>query len=327
MHAADSSFPSGRWELLPLDVDIRLTGAGAFPAFKGVLLRGAFGTHFRATVCTTGMRTCEGCRLLSSCAFPYVFDTAAEPSVASAPPALPALRAHRTHAPHPFAIQAPDDAAASAPADTRWRFRFTLVGQARALLPYFVHAFLRMQQAGLGPDRVPFQVLGIDAALPQGPWEVYRPGASALRYPPQGDSWPAPLQTDALEVRLRTLTRVKSAGRIQSELPFRTLVRAALRRVSALHVLYCGGAPAPQIDDLLALADQVATVDSDLRPARIERYSTRTHEVMAFDGVVGRVRYRGPLAAWTPWLRAAAAVNIGKGGTFGFGVFDLQAVA
>jgi hypothetical protein len=335
------------WHILPLDFRIRLLRGGRFPAFKGVVLRGAFGAEFRKTVCTTRLPSCEKCDLLRTCAFPYVFATLAEPSTDAA------LRSHRTHAPHPFAIRAPDDSREAIEAGTEWLFRFTLIGQARNLLPYFVHTFVRLEKAGLGPDRVPFDLLSVTAITddpmtrsPDDPisrspdstaWEVYRKGYSALRYPPMSSGWPdsLPLPPPAggggnnstairLAVTFKTLARIKSEGRIVRELPFAVLARAALRRVSALHALYCGPLVERDNRPLLQAAEQVVTRESSLQPAALSRFSTRTRQRMVFDGVTGSVTFDGPISVWWPILHAASAVNIGKGATFGFGVVELK---
>ncbi|MCX7805456.1 MAG: CRISPR system precrRNA processing endoribonuclease RAMP protein Cas6, partial [Planctomycetota bacterium] len=82
----------------------------------------------------------------------------------------------------------------------------------------------------------------------------------------------------------------------------------------------------PEMDTrpLLAEAEKVRTVGSDLRMRSISRYSTRSRRRMSFHGVEGQIEYEGPLARWLPVLRAAAAVNIGKGATFGFGAMRIE---
>ncbi|MCX7806775.1 MAG: hypothetical protein N3A38_16550, partial [Planctomycetota bacterium] len=174
------------WKVLPLVFRVRLQAAGRFPKFKGTVLRGAFGVQFRKTVCATRLPDCAGCSLAGTCAFPWVFDT---PGAGSADPRLASCR---THAPHPFAIRAPEDARVEVPAGTEWRFGFAIVGRARELLPYFIHAFLLLEEAGLGLDRAPVRVLDAVAELPDGPWTVYSEGAPALRYPPSAVGWPGP---------------------------------------------------------------------------------------------------------------------------------------
>lgn len=307
------------WHVLPLSFRVCLRAPGRFPEFKGTILRGAFGVQFRRTVCAARLADCAGCRLVATCAFPYVFDTPG----GSSPD--PRLASHRTHAPHPFAIRAPDDPRTEVPADTEWSFGFTLVGESRNLLPYFVYSFLRLEKAGLGQDRVPISMREVVAKLPEGPWQVYKEGAPALRYPPSYVRWPESSSAGRLRVRFSSLTRIKADGRLHREIHFPALARAALRRVMALHALYCGPLPESDNRPLLAMAQETKTVRSDIRRLTVSRFSTRTRQRMSFDGVVGEAIYEGPLSSWVPILKAAAQVNVGKGATFGFGSMEVEA--
>ena len=309
---------NAEWSVLPLVLRLRLLRDGIFPAFKGVTLRGAFGIHFRQTVCATRSGTCEGCRLRETCAFPFVFDSPTGEEDESR------LRGVRVHAPHPFALQAPADDRASVPAGTDWDFRFTLIGKARQLLSYFIHAFIRLQKAGLGAERVPFILESVIADLPAGEWQVYHEGATALRYPPEARGWPAPQAASRIEVRFQSLTRIKMDGRVLRQIPFEALGRAALRRLTALHSLYCG--PLEERDNrcLLEQARAVRCIRSRLEAADVARKSTRTGQRMCFDGVMGMVEYEGPLSDWLPYLHAAEQVNVGKGASFGFGHMELS---
>jgi hypothetical protein len=307
------------WSVLPLDFHIRLMQRGVFPAFKGVMLRGAFGVEFRKTVCTTRLPTCEGCPLLDTCAFPYVFTTLAVDDTDAA------LRSQRTHAPHPFSIRPPLDARRDVPEGTQWTFRFTLIGRARELLPYFVHAFLSLEKTGLGSERVPFELDKVNAPGLAKDWEVYRKGSSALRYPPASVGWPADEAAHTLRCKFTSLTRIMSEGRIVRAISFPILARAALRRVSALHLLYCGDLEENRDNRaLLAIAEGIKTAHSDIAQHSLERYSTRTKSRMAFDGFTGVVMFDGDISPCMPILRAAAGVNVGKGATFGFGNMEFE---
>ncbi|MFH0938639.1 MAG: CRISPR system precrRNA processing endoribonuclease RAMP protein Cas6 [Planctomycetota bacterium] len=315
--AAKRDLMNADWQVVPLNFNIRLLRSGRFSAFKGITLRGAFGIQFRRTVCATRLLVCDDCRLLKTCAYPYVFNTLAEPSEE------PSLRSHRTHAPHPFAIRAPADDRTDVPEGTEWSFRFSLIGHSRSLLPYFIHAFMRLETIGLGSERVPFELLSVTAPLAAGDWEVYRKGSPALRYPSEAHKWPADGKAASATITFRSLTRIKSEGRIARELPFVAFARAILRRVSALHTLYCG--PLPERDNrmLLAEAEQIKIVESSLKPITIDRFSTRTKQRMIFDGVVGSITFTGKLDNWLPYIIAVADINVGKGATFGFGVVDV----
>lgn len=45
------------------------------PAYLGSTVRGVFAAAFCQVVCVTRAPVCDGCALLSRCAYPYVFET------------------------------------------------------------------------------------------------------------------------------------------------------------------------------------------------------------------------------------------------------------
>jgi hypothetical protein len=65
---------------LRLRFDLGAQKEANLPAFKGSLLRGAFGHALRRTVCVMGpQQPCPTCMLRKQCAYPRIFETLIEP--------------------------------------------------------------------------------------------------------------------------------------------------------------------------------------------------------------------------------------------------------
>jgi len=104
-------------------------------------------------------------------------------------------------------------------------------------------------------------------------------------------------------------------------------MRVLLRRLSNLAYFHCGTELNLDFRGLIAAAEQIETVTSDLRWYDWERYSARQDVRMKLGGFVGRVTYRGDLQPFLPLLRLGEVVHIGKGTSFGLGKYVLEAAA
>ncbi|HEX9944261.1 MAG TPA: hypothetical protein VGG03_19800, partial [Thermoanaerobaculia bacterium] len=101
--------PAGAVYRLPAIPYLRLThvlralAPARLPAFKGSMLRGAFGHALRRSVCLMGPeQPCETCRLRRACAYTRIFETFVEDEP---PPLLRGLDA----APRPYVFEPADE--------------------------------------------------------------------------------------------------------------------------------------------------------------------------------------------------------------------------
>jgi CRISPR/Cas system endoribonuclease Cas6 (RAMP superfamily) len=67
------------------------------------------------------------------------------------------------------------------------------------------------------------------------------------------------------------------------------------------------------------MAEQVAITAQSLHWEDWERYSTRQEDRMKLDGMVGSIRYTGPLDPFLPYLRLGEYIHVGKNTAFGLG--------
>jgi hypothetical protein len=293
----------------------------ALPPYKGSTFRGAFGTALKRVVCVLKRQECPDCMLKERCLYTCLFETRlVSGNVVSR---------NSTH-PHPFVLEPP-------PTDqTDWRAgdhldcSLVLFGEINKSLPYLVYAFEQMGKFGLGKRidgrRGRFAVESVST----GKGEIYHAENGKLRAAGTWDELAPPAATEGsdeslrLQVDLQTPLRLKFENRLQAELPFHLLVRAALRRVSSLFAAYGGGEPGLDYKGLVQLAETVRIVQNGLRWIDWRRYSNRQEREMLMGGMIGMITYEGRLAEFLPLLETCSQLHIGKQTSFGLGKIGLR---
>jgi CRISPR-associated endoribonuclease Cas6 len=287
------------------------------PAYKGSLLRGAFGHALRRSVCAMGPeQPCDTCSLRTACIHTRLFECLIE----GEPP--PLLRGLPT-APRPYVFEPGDDRKDFAVGD-ELKFDLLLIGQAVELQAYAVLAVERMAATGLGANRHPFELQTVDWQDAAGNWQ--KGFEKGVRNWP-GGAPPTVLKGAAesqapsrVELHFLTPTRIKIDDRLVERVSFRMLAFKILRRALELTHFHV---PSESVDwhfrPYLELAERVNVVEEHLRWLDWDRYSNRQHSKMTFGGFVGHLVLEGELAPFLPLLKMAEVVHVGKGATFGLG--------
>ncbi|MFW6175947.1 MAG: hypothetical protein ACOC7L_03905, partial [Acidobacteriota bacterium] len=161
-----------------LRATFRALEAARLPAFKGSMLRGAFGHALRKAVCTMGPKQpCETCTLRGPCVHTRLFETFLQ---GEPPPFLRGL----TTAPRPYVFEPLSGTEEELEAGGTLATDLLLFGQATELQAYAVVALERMAAGGLGPERRPFRLEEVAYPLPEadgGGWATgYRAGGASL---------------------------------------------------------------------------------------------------------------------------------------------------
>ena len=297
------------------------------PTYKGATLRGGFGAVFRRLVCLQpDRRACDrGCRLGNRCPYGYLFET-------QAPPGSTIVGAGQT-APRPFVLRPPLDPRTRYQPGDRLAFDLILVGRAGDYIPYFIVTFHRLGEIGLGPDRARYRLERVEAVHPW--WgkrvTLYRePGeVVADRFLPitseAAMERAEALPRDRVTLHFLTPARLKRGGRFVTQgPPFPVLMRALLRRLTALAALH---GPRPWETDFGALveaSEEVALVGEGAGWQDWRRTSRRQGRRMNLGGLVGRATYRGDLTPFRPLLALGEIVHVGKATVFGDGWYILE---
>lgn len=302
---------------------IRFETEAELPPYKGSTIRGVFGHALKRTVCVLRHQECPACILRRKCLYTQVFET---------PLSLPENTATRNGSvPHPFVIEPPLDPSISyRPGDTL-ECGLLLFGEVNLMLPYFIHGFEEMGRIGIGrrgPGGRPgyFRLMEVVS----GNRLLYSTTDGRLRA--EGATEELDLthrdgggKTDSVQVDLKTPLRFKREGRLSDGLPFETLVRLMLRRISSLMEAFGEGEPDLDYRGLVTRAGAVSADFCELRWIDWERYSNRQKLRMQLGGLTGAVTYRGLLEEFLPLLEFATKTHIGKQTSFGLGRIAFEA--
>lgn len=310
--------------LLRVRVTLRARDPLQIPPYKGSTLRGGFGSVFKETVCVVEHRDCARCLLRSRCAFPYVFDTPVPEDAAR-------LRKYPA-APHPFVFLPPLEEKTLYRSGESLAFDLTLIGKGADFLPYFIYTFGRLgERRGLGKGRGRFAVETVSWLSPQGEEAVIYDGNSKTLRNVFRSVTVQDLPTlfalstlHFLTLHFVTPTRLVYAEALTAVPDFHVLIRVLLRRLSNLAYFHCGTELNLDFRGLIAAAEQIETVSSDLRWYDWERYSARQDARMKLGGFVGRATYQGDLQPFLPLLRLGEVVHVGKGTSFGLGKYVME---
>lgn len=307
---------------LRLRVTLRAQAPARLPAYKGSLLRGAFGHALRRAVCAMGRgHECSSCPLRRACLYTKLFETFIEDE----PP--PMLRGLPT-SPRPYVFEPTTTEREFAPGNLL-RFDLLLFGQAIELQALAVLATERMARSGLGRDRHPFALDRVEALAPDDSWStVFAHGKSLSRGSlPASPTLPEAFAAERVTLRFLTPTRLPHKGQLVTPTAFRPFAFLMLRRVLEMAHFHVPGADVDwTFRPLLQQADAVRVIGSDLHWQPLSRWSNRQNRHVAQDGFVGDLTLEGELTPFVPLLRRAEILHVGKGATFGLGqvvaVFD-----
>ena len=300
-----------------------------FPDFAGGALRGALGYALRRVACMVGRGDCGACDCRGECAYSVLLES-------PIPQGAAMMRLYPA-APHPFVIESQGLGAGAFEPGDLFEFGVVLVGWARSFLPALVAAVCDAGGAGIGIGRGRFALADVTAFDGLGQeTSIYSSARGELSADVPAIELgfaPDPEAPRAFDMELVTPVRIKHGGRLCDSPGFHVLFRSLLRRIVALEHFY--GIPPDSVQPrvvqpshgeraaLIAEAQKVQTVRSDLRWVDCKRYSSRQRRPMRLGGVLGRLRFSAVTPGLWPYLRAGERVHLGKAATFGLGQYVL----
>ncbi len=135
-----------------------------------------------------------------------------------------------------------------------------------------------------------------------------------------------PGPTREVQVTFETPAWLEQHDRLAQNLDFPSLFVNLYRRLTTLCALY-GQLTAEddaRLRPLRELAAEVHTVEQRLTPLHWQRHSWESNRRHPMHGLVGSLRFAGPLTPFLPYLRLAELTHIGKATSFGLGRFRIE---
>jgi len=297
---------------------------------SGAAIRGALTTALWERFCTNkAAPACAPCPLVRVC-----------PVAALVAPLREDDQPGGDQRPRPYVVRPPlDGARAYAPGEVL-SWELGLIGQAAHLFPYVVMAAQELARQGLGKRvsandyrRGTVAVREISAVHPltgaQQP--LFRSGAPIVQTPglPVGPADVAAraqaLPENRITLHFKTPLRLIDNRQLVKRITLRPLIQRLMRRLDDLSIAYGDGPLQLDHRALLALADQVQTVDQYTRWVDLVSYSSRQHKHTPIGGLMGYATFEGYLEPLRELLVWGSLIHVGKNAVKGDGWYEIVA--
>jgi len=311
-------------ELFCHEVTVRFVERAMVPPYEGSMIRGAFGRAFKESCCPFPHTNGAGCPLGDKCPYGYVFETS--------PPEGARDFAKNREVPRPYVFEPPEETKMEYEPGERMRFGFTTVGRAADYMPYFIYAFSRMGEAGVGRRKARYELERVEAKNPlSGAREVVFEGGTVrnVRLPAVwNDAVTIAQDLDGERLRLEFLTptQVKYGGDVSPEAPsFAALVQALLIRIPMLSAMHCGEVWREGFKGLVTRSREIETVRDQTTWVSFRRYSSFKKKSEPLEGIAGCAEYEGPFEEFLPLVTMGQLTHVGKRAVFGLGRYRIMA--
>lgn len=302
--ALSDSLPIARYRFT-LRAEAPLTVA----EYPGSMLRGAFGHGLKSVSCLTDLPSCGDCPMRDTCRYPALFEPRPGPEQARFP-----------DIPAPYIVEADNHQNRRLVAGETWTFHMVLFGPALDQLPVIIMAWQRAATQGLGKGKARCRLEQVEWLSSRGETRVIF-HEHAPRVVPHEPflSIPPLASRREVDMELLTPTRVQSRGKLcnGNELTGSIVLHALARKIELYAGSYWGAMwqrpPIPADLELTATT----------RMQQWQRYSSRQHQTMSLNGLVGKLQLRGTLDEWLPWLWLGQLTHLGKNTSFGLGRYRL----
>ncbi|AEE15343.1 CRISPR-associated protein Cas6 [Thermodesulfobium narugense DSM 14796] len=296
-------------------LNIRLLDATILPKYKGITLRGGFGNVFKSIACVQKAVDCSDCILNESCIYRRIFDS---------PKPKDSMKMKKyPYIPHPFVIFSENFETYFSAGDI-FDFGLVLFGESIEYLPFFIYTFIKLGEIGFGKNRAKFEVISVrdgDKEL----FDQRKKTISSFLKEPSFLEIDKIISKDEksfgkLKISFLSPVSLRFEGKTVYNPEFHILARNILRRISLLEFFY--GEPsfdAGFIRSCISEALIVKTVESNIYPEIIKRFSGRQKRLISHIGLVGDVSFVEVPNKLIRLIDNVKEISIGRNTSFGFG--------
>jgi hypothetical protein len=277
-------------------------------------VRGALGSLLRGIACTPG---CGAAHHDAECGYARIFEPRGKG---------PSGFIER---PRPFVLRTHHLDGCSVGSGESFFFDIHLFDLTDQVTPFFIQALSRLSDEGLGVGRKRARLHSVERISLGGDvcgcvWDGGRlaPLLEPCMVSLTNDGIPAA----AARVRFVPPTELKFQNTPAARPEFAVLFARIRDRVSALSTFY---GPAPLEIDFRAMGERASHIEMtrcELHDEHATRRSSRTGQVHPLGGFTGEAEYRGDLAEFLPYLRAARWTGVGRQTVWGKGELHLLEV-
>lgn len=293
--------------------------SGKMPYYAGSVIRGMLGKKIRELSCVDHRADCKSCPHMKGCAYGKLF----EPLSSVFAPELMSTQLYLTP---PFVIEAPTFEENCWNEGEEKEFHIILFGNSAHEIHYFIESLFLISKAGLGKNRIPFQIKSISQIL-QNKEAIKLLTGDQVHYEKIVMSeyrWRIEEPTyKKVLINIDNPLRIQEEGKIIEDFDLEIFLKNCERRIQYLCKVF-------QIPYLIPenyiehIKDTVILSNKQIMWQDWQRYSGRTKKMVNLGGIVGTFCLEGKgLVQLLPILHYASFAHIGKQTVFGLGKFSI----
>lgn len=311
------------------DFNFIIKTTGILPAFKGSLIRGAFGAELKKMCCVVPkLKTCLHCSVNDTCIYAKTFESVNIGKDKNK------FLAHSTHIPHPFIIKDNTKYKTYYTEGEKFNFKLIVINKDYiSKLPHYIFAFKNVFERGIkGNKRIIMQIDSVLLNLRNKEiYDIYNRETDMIDsvYKEKNMKSEEILKetdfSNRLTIEFLTPTRIGNEIKKQ-EIDFKTFVKSILRRLSGISAIYFNKEAKIDAKEYLKEAENVKIKDYALEIFEWHRISKRqSNKRINMSGIKGVIKYVGDgINKYLPIIKLGEYFHIGKWTGFGMGEYKVK---
>lgn len=298
-----------------------------FPLNPVNTFRGAMGYSLRHIACiqrkSNDKYACNSCKAVGRCAYALCYETNRQHLGTGI-----SYNLRTFEAPHLMNIDSGFPGNTTVKAGDVFSFSIRLFGTAASIAPHLIVAAQNAAEHGFKGARAELESI-VDESTGKTIWSLKNDSLMLPEVVTLRVNEPDLSLTEPCELMLNFVTPVAfrdvKSGGVTKEPEFERIIGSLMRRYTIFEAT-----EDRQLDwnftKISELARQVRISGMDIEPVYWERYSTRQQQRMPISGIIGKVRYSGPVLPFEELLNAGEILRCGKNITFGQGRINVAQI-
>jgi len=311
------------FKLVKLKIKIKARQEIKLPDYAGSVFRGAFGHAFKKAACFSLEKDCSSCFNRNNCPYIYVFETDYPES------AKQIKRLQKP--PKPYLIEPPQMNLTDFNSEESLSFGLTIIGDAINYIPYFVFAFIKMGEDGIGNLRGKFSVEDIEAFSQKNNsyYSIFSPDNKnkidfneecVIKFTNDNGL----CGSELLKLNFLTPINIIKDKCSRHDMEFYTFFSRLVSRINALSLFYCDKEFIENPSELIEMSKDVNTLKNCTSWYSFHRFSNRQKKSLVVGGYLGEILYSGKMKNFMPVIEIGKHVHNGKNTIMGLGKYEYE---